>query len=323
VSAATAPSDLAEPLTPRIRGIGAITGWGEGIRALPDGAPTPGQGRRGLVTAPTPVLSGDRFRRATRECLLAVAAAKAAVADAGLSGADLAGPRTGILYVSATGYAAANRSFLEDQSSTTLHFPYTSPSAVPGEVTIELGIRGPYINLMGGAPATLQALWWAARWLDEGRADRLLVLAVEGIHEIRDLFDRARRLYAGPLVEGAACLLLEAGGLDARGGPRLRWASALGEKAGAESAVTTVLDRVLHGDRPGLVWSGATGARRESAEARILAGRGASAAAPRPGEALAMGPLLALARIAHGHAPRPWLLTGTWRSEYAALLWAG
>ena len=269
------------------------------------------------MTAPTPVLGGDRFRRATRECLLAVAAAKAAVAAAGLAEADLSGPRTGILYVSATGYAAANRAFLEDESSTTLHFPYTSPSAVPGEVTIELGIRGPYVNLMGGAPATLQALWWAARWLAEGRADRLLVLAVEALHEIRDLFARARRLYAGPLVEGAACLLLEAG----QGGG-LRLASALGGPAGSRSAVATVLDRVLNGDRPGLVWSGSTGGGRESAEARILAVRGAPATVPRLGEALALGPLLALARAERGQAPGPWLLTATWRSEYAALLWA-
>jgi len=315
VSVAAPSSEAWDPPAPRIRGIGAITGWGEGIQALPDGPPS-GDGR-GLVTAPTPVLGGDRFRRATRECLLAVAAAKAAVAAAGLAEADLSGPRTGILYVSATGYAAANRAFLEDESSTTLHFPYTSPSAVPGEVTIELGIRGPYVNLMGGAPATLQALWWAARWLAEGRADRLLVLAVEALHEIRDLFARARRLYAGPLVEGAACLLLEAG----QGGG-LRWASELGCPTGSRSAVATVLDRVLNGDRPGLVWSGSTGGGRESAETRILAARGAPATVPRLGEALALGPLLALARTERGQAPGPWLLTATWRSEYAALLWA-
>jgi hypothetical protein len=317
MSVTAVPSGLVDPPAPRIRGIGAITGWGEGIRALPDALPPHGEGGRGLVTAPTPVLGGDRFRRATRECLLAVAAAKAAVADAGLAEADLAGPRTGILYVSATGYAAANRAFLEDESSTTLHFPYTSPSAVPGEVTIELGIRGPYVNLMGGAPATLQAIWWAARWLAEGRADRILVLAVEALHEIRDLFARARRLYAGPLVEGAACLLLEAGE-----GEGLRWASALGGPSGSRSAVAAVLDRVLNGDRPGLVWSGSTGGGREAAEARFLAGRAAPAPAPRLGEALAMGPLLALAGTERGNAPKPWLLTATWRSEYAALLWA-
>jgi 3-oxoacyl-[acyl-carrier-protein] synthase II len=308
---------LAAPRAPTIRGIGALTGWGEGVETLPATSLQRGEHGRGLVTVPTPVLGGDRFRRATRECLLAVAAAKAAVADAGLSDAALAGPRTGILYVTATGYAAANRAFLEDETSTTLHFPYTSPSAVPGEVTIELGIRGPYVNLMGGAPATLQALWWASRWLAEGRADRLLVLAVEAFHEVRDLFDRARRLYSGPLVEGAACLLLEAGA-----GGTLRWASELAETAGPGRTVAAVLEQVLNGDHPGLVWSGATGARRDTTEARFLADRGAPRSAPRLGEALAVGPLLALAWACRRNAPRPWLLTATWRSEYAALLWS-
>ena len=315
-AAAVAPPGLADPPVPRILGIGVLTGWGEGVPGLPDASSRPGEHGRGLVTAPTPVLEGDRFRRATRECLLAVAAAKAAVADAGLAEADLAGPRTGILYVSATGYAAANRAFLEDETSTTLHFPYTSPSAVPGEVTIGLGIRGPYVNLMGGAPATLQALWWAARWLAEGRADRVLVIAVEAFHEVWDLFRRARRLYAGPLIEGAAAVLLEAGESGA-----LCWASALAGPSGAGHTVETVLRRVLNGQAPRFVWSGATGAGREAAEARLLDERGAPPALPRLGEALAMGPLLALARARRASGPVPWLLTATWRSEYAAVLW--
>jgi hypothetical protein len=305
----------AELPRPAIRGVGAITGWGEGVDALPA---TPAPRGPGLVTAPTPHLGGDRFRRAPRECLLAVAVAKAAVADGGLEEAALAGPRTGILYVSATGYAAANRAFLEDESSTTLHFPYTSPSAVPGEVTIDLGIRGPYVNLMGGGPATLQALWWASHWLAEGRADRVLVLAVEAFHDVRDLFGRARRLYAGPLVEGAACLLLE----PAPGG-RVRWASQLAGRGGAEASTAAVLTEVLGAACPGRVFSGATGGRRDAAEARLLAARGAPGRAPRLGEALAVGPLLALARAHRDRAPGPWLLTATWRSEYGALLWAG
>jgi Beta-ketoacyl synthase, N-terminal domain len=294
--------------------MGILTGWGEGVAAL---RAATAERETGLVTVPTPVLGGDRFRRATRECLLAVAAAKGAIADAGLPETEVIGPRTGILYVSATGYAAANRAFLEDETSTTLHFPYTSPSAVPGEVTIELGVRGPYVNLMGGAPATFQALWWAASWLAEGRADRVLLLAVEAFHEVRDLFGRARRLYGGPLVEGAACLLLEAGQAGV-----LRWASALAGPSGSSRTVTAVLQGVLEHTRPGFVWSGVSGAGRESTQARILARCGAPAGAPRLGEALALGPLLALAR-AHGEgAPAPWLLTATWRSEYAALLWS-
>lgn len=310
---AASPADAPAP---RIRGLGVITGWGDGVHALPS---APARGAGGLVTVPTPVLGGDRFRRATRECVLAVAAAKAAVADAGLGEAQISGAGTGILYVSATGYAAANRAFLEDETSTTLHFPYTSPSAVPGEVTIELGARGPYVNLMGGGPSTLQALWWAARWLAEGRADRLLVIAVEAFHDVRDLFGRARRLYSGPLVEGAACVLLEAGS-EARGA--LRWASALAEPSDPGRTVSAVLDGTLVGARPGFVWSATVGGGRARAEAKVLADRGARVTSPRLGEALAMGPLLAVARAHCEGAPAPWLLAATWRSEYAALLWA-
>jgi hypothetical protein len=314
-SAVAPPAPAHAPAVPRIRGVGVITGWGEGLDALPAEATA---GASGVVPAPTPALGGDRFRRATRECIFAVAAAKAAVADAGLSEAEISGPGTGILYVSATGYAAANRAFLEDETSTTLHFPYTSPSAVPGEVTIELGVRGPYVNLMGGGPSTLQALGWAASWLAEGRADRLLVLAVEAFHDVRDLFGRARRLYAGPLVEGAVCVVLEAG----VGEPgAVRWASALAGPSGGGRTVSTVLDEALAGGRPRFVWSAAISGGRERVEARALAERGARVTASRLGEMLSMGPLVALATARRDGAPVPWLLTATWRGEYAALLW--
>ena len=166
-------------------------------------------------------------------------------------------------------------------------------------MTIELGVRGFSINLMGGAPATLQALWWAARWLAERRADRLLLLAVEAFHDVRDLFGRARRLYAGPLVEGAACLLLERG----EGGYPPVGIRASRAGTGASGPSRRCSRQVLNGDRPGLVWSGATGAGREAAEASVLAGQGAPAAMPRLGEALAIGPLLALAGAHRRHAP--------------------
>ena len=310
---ALAAAELTEPPGPRIRGVGCLTGWGDGLDGLARVARPPA----GLVPVPTPALSGDRFRRATRECLLAVAAARAAVADAGLAPDALAGPGTGILYVSATSYAPANRAFLADEGATTLHFPYTSPSAVPGEVSIELGARGPYVNLTGGGPASLQALWWAARWLAEGRAERVLLLAVEVVHEVRDLFRRARRLYAEPLVEGAVALLLEAGGPGT-----LRWASAVAGRPGSDRAVGRILGTVLGPERPALTWSGVTGAGRERAEAAVHARRsGAARRLTGPGEALAHGPLIALAQAERGGAAGPWLLTATWRGDYTALLW--
>jgi len=272
---------------------------------------------------PTPALSGERFRRATRECLLAVAAARAALAAGGLDETALAGGRTGILYVSASGYAAANRAFLEGEASTSLHFPYTSPSAVPGEVTIEFGIRGPYVNLMGGGTAALHGLWQAARWLADGLADRVLVLAVEAVHEVRDLFARARRLYAGPLIEGAACLILEPGGSAA-----LRWASAVARVREIPTAVAGVLDAVLW-DRRGeggatVVASGATAPVVGGAEAQALERRGVEttpAGLGAVGEALACGPLIGLGHAQARDRGGPCLLTAAWRNEYGAMLW--
>lgn len=299
---------------PRIRGVGLLTGWGEGAAAVPTAVPdTPAA----LLTVPTPALSGDRFRRATRECLLAVAAVRAALRDAGLEETVLAGGRTGILYVTATGYAAANRAFIEDEGSTTLHFPYTAPSAVPGEVTIEFGIRGPYVNLTGGGPAALHALWYAARWLAEGIADRVLVLAVEAVHEVWDLFGPARRLHRRPVVEGATCFLLEPGD-----GPELLWASTTTWRRDAAAAALAVLDAVLEGRTPALVAAGGGTGSLDRAERAALARRGCAApVALVPGEALACGPLIGLAQARARREAGPVLLTASWRNEYGAMLW--
>ena len=270
--------------TPRIAGVGLLTGWGEGVSVLP----SPGTViDADVVTVPTPTLAGERFRRATRECLLGVAAVHAALADAGLGADALAGERTGFLYASATAYAAANRAFLEDEAATTLHFPYTAPSALPGEVTIEFGIRGPYVHVMGGGPATLECLWYAARWLDEGRADRVLVLTVEAVQEVRDLFARAGRLIRRPLLESAVCLLLEPG----RGGSLVLAGGAGGGLAAAIAAV-----------------------RQSAPPTAPLAPVG-------PGEALASGPLIGLARARAAHPGAAVLLQAAWRDEQAAMWW--
>ncbi|HEV8676557.1 MAG TPA: beta-ketoacyl synthase N-terminal-like domain-containing protein [Methylomirabilota bacterium] len=316
-SSAIAGVRAAHAPAPRIAGVGLLTGWGEGPAAL---ARARGNTPASLLAVPTPALGGERFRRATRECLLAAAAVRAATAEAGLDETALAGERTGMLYASATAYAAANRAFLEDEASTTLHFPYTAPSAVPGEVTIAFGIRGPYLNLMGGGPAALQALWYAARWLAAGQVDRVLVLAVETVHEVWDLFGRARRLYRRPLVEGAACLLLEPGD-----GASLAWASATAPRTArphADRVVGAVLDAVLGDGTPATVarCSGTHGFGR--AEAAALAGRRRSpAVVSGPGEAMACGPLLELAEARSRRAPGPWLLTAAWRNDYSALCW--
>lgn len=190
----------------RIAAVGLLTGWGEGVNALPHDAAT-AAGGRAVIAIPRPEVTGDRFRRATRECLLAVAAVAAVLREARLEADDVAGARTGLVYVTAGAYGASNRSFIEGGGGT-LHFPYTAPSVVPAEVTIEYSLRGPYVIVIGGASATVDALWQADRLLARGACERALVLAVETFAECADLYARARWVARGPLVEAAACALL-------------------------------------------------------------------------------------------------------------------
>jgi hypothetical protein len=231
-----------------VRGVGLVTPWGVGPAALPKDARSSAGGRR-VIAIPRPALDGERFRRATRECLLGVAAVEAMLADAGLAREAIRGPGTALIYVTAAAYGASNRLFIDTggepapsqvartagaEPSTpvatagagaarpasseggplkerggTLHFPYTAPSAVPAEVAIEYCLRGAYVILVGGATAAVDALWQAATLLAGRRCERALVLAVETFAECEDLWLRGRWAVRGPLVEAAACALLE------------------------------------------------------------------------------------------------------------------
>ena len=67
----------------RVAGVGVLTGWGEGPQVLPLDA-REAAGGRAVLPLGRPSLEGERFRRATRECLLGVAAIHALLRDAGL-----------------------------------------------------------------------------------------------------------------------------------------------------------------------------------------------------------------------------------------------
>jgi 3-oxoacyl-[acyl-carrier-protein] synthase III len=192
----------------RLAGVGLLTGWGSGVAALPEDARTAAAGRT-LISLEAPRLEGERFRRTTRECRLGLAAVNTLLAEAGLSREAIAGRGTGLVYVTAGGYGACNRAFIEASGLPgALHFPYTAPSAVPAEVTIEFGLTGRYVILIGGAATTIEALWQASRLVADGTCDRALVLAVETFAECVDLYRQARWLLGRPLVEAAACALL-------------------------------------------------------------------------------------------------------------------
>jgi len=217
----------------QVAAVGVLTGWGEGAAALPDDARRAAAGR-GVVELARPAMTGERFRRATRECLLGVAAVESLLRAGGLERQSLRGAGTALVYVTAGAYGASNRAFIDAEMgrSGALHFPYTAPSAVPAEVTIEFGITGQYVTMIGGAPTTIDALWYADGLLAGRACERALVLAVETFAECADLWERGRWLVDRPLVEAAACVLLVPGADDGRVMP-----------AAATSAMETVVRR--------------------------------------------------------------------------------
>src|SRR5881628_2918116 len=242
-SAAADPANPAPPTGTTVQAVAVLTGWGHGIRALPADAARAAAGRA-VIPLFRPVLEGERFRRATRECLLGVAAVDALLRESDIARDMIRGSATALIYVTGAAYGASNQAFIVAESmrqasseggltekragsvasSGTLHFPYTAPSAMAGEVAIEFGLTGPYGILIGGAAATIDALWQATRLLAGGRCERALVLAVETFEECAALYARGRWLVRRPLVEAAACALLVPGALRARyDAPRRRW----------------------------------------------------------------------------------------------------
>ena len=198
---------------PRVRAVGLHTGWGRGAAAVPASARAASAGRDVVPLDPSagalaPYV-GERFRRATRECLWALASVQAMLEDDGAAREAIAGDRTALIFVTAAVYAASNRAFIEGGGGT--HFAYTAPAVVPAEVAIEFGLTGASTVFIGGPPATLHAIRHAATLLHAGACDRALVLAVETFAECEDLYRRGRRLAGRPLVEAAACLWLEPG----------------------------------------------------------------------------------------------------------------
>jgi hypothetical protein len=195
-----------------------LTGWGEGVTALPADAREAATAHP-VIRLTRPPLEGERFRRATRECLLGVAAVQQMLREAGLERSAIAGPRTALLFVTAGAYGASNVEFIAGRAGT-LHFPYTAPSALSAEVAIEFGLTGAYVILIGGPTATVDALWQAGRLLAQGRCDRALVLAVETFDECGELWRRARWALPAPLVEAAVCAMLVRGtsGVTVTGG---------------------------------------------------------------------------------------------------------
>src|SRR5882762_1579004 len=162
-SAAAGSTNSTPPTGTAVEAVAVLTGWGHGIGALPADATRAAAGRA-VIPLGRPTLEGDRFRRATRECLLGVAAVDALLRENDVSRDAVRGSSTALIYVTGGAYGASNQAFVAAESvrpasvgagsarpgltegglsgkragsvAGPLHFPYTAPSAMAGEVAI-------------------------------------------------------------------------------------------------------------------------------------------------------------------------------------------
>ena len=165
------------------------------------------------------LVDGNRLRRMDRFGRSGVLAGARALSAAGVEAAvpgAAPDPRFGVVVGTAFGcrdaitqherlLAAATR--VEDLAPSV--FAATVHNTVAGELAIGWGLGGPAETLVSGRTAGLEALALAASRIAKGDADRILVVAAEGIDDaMREEFLRENP--GSRLVESSAAVLLEA-----------------------------------------------------------------------------------------------------------------
>jgi len=223
-----------------ITGLGVVSALGIGVEAFWEGLASGRGGCRpagrveapGILVAEVDGLDARRFvrspqgRRIDRTSLLAVAAARLALADAGLRAEELAPAATALGLGSAFGNLEETALFLDrvlDRGTgNPLLFPNLVMNAPLSYAGIELGVTGPTAMLTEQEASGEAAIAWGVRQIADGTAE---VCLAGGSDELTSGLVRLRRetatVGAGPprpldpqadgpcLGEGAAVLVLE------------------------------------------------------------------------------------------------------------------
>src|SRR5262249_61804351 len=85
-----------------VEAVAVLTGWGHGVEALPADAARASAGRA-VIPLGRPALEGERFRRATRECLLGVAAVGVLLREDQMSRGTIRGSGAALVFVTCGG----------------------------------------------------------------------------------------------------------------------------------------------------------------------------------------------------------------------------
>jgi len=231
-----------------ITGLGLVLPCGDGVEraraswlsqkpcfdTLPDGM---GPGRGGVCSqfSSAGIIPPMQNRRLDRASRFAWVAAHQAFLDAGLNPAE-AGPRIGISVGTMTGGDEATEGFLRPyltrgpEGASPLLFPNCVAVAISGHLSIAFGIKGPSITQLAREASTLAALDQAARWIQSGLVEAMLVVGADGLFPLLpELLYRSRMVcrQGDPVVgsrkgmlmgEGAQAFILEnRGRAEARG----------------------------------------------------------------------------------------------------------
>lgn len=217
-----------------IAGMGWITGLGSGLQEVYDRSvagerpevkevANPESGRIHRTYAiPQQLVEhlarNPRLRRSSPISYYTVAAALAAVADAGLQITPEFASRTAVVFAAADGSVVYTRKFYEQivrqgaQTASPLLFPETVYNAAASHLSAQLGIDGASYTVVGDAAAGLSAIALGEQLIDTGEADYCVVVAGEELDWILCEAYHDWRLARTPLTEGAGALLLARSG---------------------------------------------------------------------------------------------------------------
>jgi 3-oxoacyl-(acyl-carrier-protein) synthase len=151
-----------------------------------------------------------RLRRSSPISYFAVAAAQAALADAGLA----AGTRTALVFAVSDGGVIYTRRFYDQivkqgaNAASPMLFPETVYNAPASHLAAVLGLDGSCYTLVGDNSIGLSALHFAAQLLALGECDHVVVVGCEELDWILCEAYRDWRLARTPLAEGAGAVVL-------------------------------------------------------------------------------------------------------------------
>jgi hypothetical protein len=173
------------------------------------------------------------------------------------------------------------------------------------------------MTLLSGANASLEALWQAATLLTTAQCDRAIVLGVETFQECAELYKTGRWLLGTPLVEAAACLILEGHGSLAQVHYSAR-SGAQGLRQLLEEAQAQGVGEVY------LCTSTAQESQRAVPRVREhWPDVPLKIVHERCGMCLACAPLVALMLVGTAHQPGDVLFLSRWWDDWSMLRWPG